>query len=95
MLLLLAEDNQIVSLSNLSHHEAGSYYYKEARKFPVNKSEAEKILLLEPDLVIVSVTKLLREQNHYRPASHAVLQSKAEIGGRLPVIEQAAQQLKL
>ena len=53
MLLLLAEDNQIVSLSNLSHHEAGSYYYKEARKFPVNKSEAEKILLLEPDLVIV------------------------------------------
>ena len=52
-LLLLAEEQQILSLSNLSHRKAGSYYFEKARQFPVNKGDAEKILTLNPDVVIV------------------------------------------
>jgi len=52
-LLLLAEDKQILSLSNLSHREAGSYFFEQARQYPVNKGDAEKILTLNPDVVIV------------------------------------------
>lgn len=53
LLLLLADENQIRSLSNLSHEEAGSFFYIRARKFPVNEGHAEQILNLQPDIVIV------------------------------------------
>jgi len=53
MLLLLAEDDQIVSLTNLSHQEEGSYYFEKARDFPVNEGHAEQVLNLRPDVVIV------------------------------------------
>ena len=52
LVLLLAAPDQILSLSNLSHQEAGSYYFKEARSYPVNEGHAEQVLKLEPDLVI-------------------------------------------
>ena len=50
--LLLADTDQILSLSNLSHQEAGSYYYEKARSYPVNEGHAEQILNLQPDIVI-------------------------------------------
>lgn len=53
LVLLLADDDQIRSLSNLSHEEAGSYYYQDARRYPVNEGHAEQILGLQPDVVIV------------------------------------------
>lgn len=67
LLLLLADKSQILTLSNLSHRIAGSYYYKKARQFPVNKGHAEPILNLKPDVVIVGqysnihTVNLLRE----------------------------------
>jgi len=51
--LLLADSDQIRSLSNLSHQEAGSYYFETARVYPVNEGHAEQILNLQPDIVIV------------------------------------------
>jgi len=67
LLLLLAQEKQILSLSNLSHREAGSYYFEKARQYPVNKGDAENILNLNPDVVIVGqyssvhTVNLLRE----------------------------------
>jgi len=67
LVLLLADDEQVLTLSNLSHRPAGSYYYKEARKYPVNKGHSEPILKLNPDVVIVGqfsnvhTVNLLRE----------------------------------
>jgi len=52
LVLLLAESEQILSLSNLSHDSAGSYLYKQARQYPVNKGESESILALEPSLIL-------------------------------------------
>jgi len=67
LILLLAQPDQITTLSNLSHDQAGSYYYQKARAYPVNESHAEQILPLQPDLVIagqysnVHTVNLLRE----------------------------------
>ncbi len=53
LVLLLADSDQIRSLSNLSHEEAGSYYFETAREYPVNEGHAEQIFGLQPDVVIV------------------------------------------
>jgi len=50
--LLLAEPEQIVSLSNLSHDSAGSYLFEQARDFPINKGESEAVLALQPDIIL-------------------------------------------
>jgi len=50
--LLLAKPDQILSLSNLSHQSAGSYYYEQAQQYPINEGHAEQVLKLQPDLVI-------------------------------------------
>jgi iron complex transport system substrate-binding protein len=52
LLLLLADSEQILSLSNLSHQSAGSYYYEQAQAYPVNEGHAEQVLTLQPDIVI-------------------------------------------
>lgn len=67
LVLLLADDEQILSLSNLSHRPAASYFYKEARNYPINKGHSEPILNLNPGVVIVGqfssvhTVNLLRE----------------------------------
>lgn len=67
LVLLLAEPQQIVSLSNLSHEKAGSYLYEQARQYPVNTGSSEQILALEPNVVIAgqytakNTVKLLQE----------------------------------
>ncbi len=53
LVLLLADKEQIRSLSTLSHDEAGSFYFEKARSFPTNDGHAEEILTLQPDVVIV------------------------------------------
>ena len=52
LLLLLAEPEQIVSLSNLAADSAGSYYFKRAARYPLNNAIAEHLVLLSPDLVL-------------------------------------------
>ncbi len=52
LVLLLADDDQILSLSNLSHDQAGSYLYERARQYPATKGESEQILALQPDLIV-------------------------------------------
>ena len=51
-LLALADPGQILSLTNLSHDTAGSYYADKARAYPTNKGYAEEVLALAPDLII-------------------------------------------
>lgn len=69
LVLLLAEPRQILSLSNLSHDKAGSFFYEQARKYPVNTGAGEQIIKLAPDLVIAgqyttkNTIKLLKELN--------------------------------
>ncbi len=53
LVLLLSDDEQIRSLSMLSHEQAGSYFFERARAYPVNEGHAEQILNLQPDIVIV------------------------------------------
>jgi len=52
LVLLFAEPEQILSLSNLSHDSAGSYLYKQARQYPVSRGESESILALQPSLIL-------------------------------------------
>jgi len=81
LVMLLADDNQILSLSNLSHQEAGSYYFEKARAYPVNEGNAEQILTLQPDVVIAGqyssphTLALLREvglQVHTLPIANSI-----------------------
>lgn len=68
LVLLLAEPEQILSLSYLSHDAAGSYLYRKAREYPTNRGESEQMLSLQPDIVIAGqysakhTVKLLSEQ---------------------------------
>jgi len=50
--LLLAEPGQILSLSNLSHDRSGSYLFEQARQYPANKGDSERIVALQPDLIL-------------------------------------------
>lgn len=52
LVLLLAEPQQILSLSNLSHDSAGSFFFEQARQYPVTNGESESILALGPDLIL-------------------------------------------
>lgn len=52
LVLLLADPEQILSLSSLSHDSAGSFLYEQARLYPVSKGESEAILALQPGLVL-------------------------------------------
>lgn len=52
LIMLLADSEQIKSLSNLSQQSAGSYFYQRASDFSTNEGHAEQILPLQPDLVI-------------------------------------------
>ena len=67
LVLLLADVEQIVSLSKLAHDKAGSRFYKQAQAYPVNQAAVEQILPLQPDLVIAGqfsdsyTIKLLKE----------------------------------
>jgi len=52
LVLLLADKEQIVSVSNLSHDGAGSYFFKRAKNYKPNNGSAETIIRLQPDVVI-------------------------------------------
>ena len=52
LLLALADDAQILSLTNLSHDPAGSVHYRKARLFPTNTGIIEEVLPYNPDVVI-------------------------------------------
>jgi len=54
MILTLAEPEQIVSLTHLSHDKAASVHREKALSYPTNTGTAEEILALEPDLVLAS-----------------------------------------
>ena len=53
-LLLLADPEQIASITHLSHEVGASYLLDQALKYPTNKGRAEDILPFKPDLVMSS-----------------------------------------
>ncbi|MEE9321552.1 MAG: ABC transporter substrate-binding protein [Granulosicoccus sp.] len=67
LVMLLADDKQILSLSRLSHEPGGSIFHEKARLFPVNSGAAEAVIELAPDFVLVGpytsryTTAMLRE----------------------------------
>ncbi len=71
LILLLADPEQIVSLSKLATEAAGSYFADQAQTFPQNNGSAEDVLAGSPDLVLagqftVSYTPRLLEQLNVR-----------------------------
>lgn len=50
--LLLADRDQILTVTHLSHETAGSYYFEQARRYPANQGGSEQVLGLSPDVVI-------------------------------------------
>ncbi|MEE9335861.1 MAG: ABC transporter substrate-binding protein [Granulosicoccaceae bacterium] len=52
LIMLLADPEQIASLSKLSTEEAGSLYALAAARYPQNNATAEDVLVESPDLVI-------------------------------------------
>lgn len=52
MVMLLAEPAQIKALSTLSRDKAGSFYYQQAKDYPLADARAEDILPRKPDMVL-------------------------------------------
>jgi len=53
LVMLLAVNEQILSLSRLSHEPDGSFFYEKARHHSVNSGTAEAVITLAPDIVLV------------------------------------------
>lgn len=68
LVLLLADPEQILSLSFLSHDPSGSFLYEQAREYPTNRGSSEQMLSLQPDVILAGqysakhTVKLLTEQ---------------------------------
>ena len=52
LVLLLADEDQILSLSYLSHDDKSSVYVDKARAYPTNRGLAEEIYILKPDITV-------------------------------------------
>ena len=52
LVLLLADPEQILSLSYLSHDNRSSVYADQAQQFPTNKGLAEEVYILKPDITV-------------------------------------------
>ena len=52
LVLLLADPEQILSLSYLSHNQRSSVYYDQALAFPTNRGLAEEVYILKPDITV-------------------------------------------
>lgn len=52
LLLMLADPEQILTLSNLSHNKSGSWFYEKARQYPTNTGTSEEVFPLNPDVVL-------------------------------------------
>lgn len=52
LLLMLADPQQIASISELALEPNSSYMVKKARQFPTNQALTEEIIRLQPDLVL-------------------------------------------
>ncbi len=55
LLLMVADPNQILSLSYLAHRPSSAVLFEEARNFPKNHGLSEEIFNLNPDLVLAGV----------------------------------------
>ncbi len=54
LLLMLAEPEQVASVSYLSRDPDSSFVAEEAKAYPVNHARAEEIIRLKPDLVLIT-----------------------------------------
>ncbi len=55
LVLLLADPDQILSLSYLAHDERTSVYYDQALGYPTNRGLAEEVYILKPDLIVTGI----------------------------------------
>ena len=55
LLLMVADPDQILSLSYLAHKPSSAVLFQEAQKFPFNHGLSEEIFDLDPDLVLAGV----------------------------------------
>ncbi|MES9971754.1 MAG: hypothetical protein ABW092_17100, partial [Candidatus Thiodiazotropha sp.] len=54
LLLMLAEPQQVASVSYLSRDPDSSFVADQASRYPLNHARAEEIIRLQPDLVLVT-----------------------------------------
>jgi iron complex transport system substrate-binding protein len=54
LLLLLAEADQVASVSHLAIEPLSSYVAEQAQAFPLNNARAEELIALRPDLVLAT-----------------------------------------
>ena len=52
LVLLLADPEQILSLSYLSHSKKSSVYHEQATDYPTNRGLAEEVYILKPDVTV-------------------------------------------
>ncbi|MCP4994087.1 MAG: ABC transporter substrate-binding protein [Gammaproteobacteria bacterium] len=55
LLLMLADPEQIVSVSYLSQDAKSSFMVNQAMNYPVNHSRGEELISLEPDLILMGI----------------------------------------
>lgn len=54
LLLMLADEAQVASVSNLSREPMSSFVSAQAQRYPVNHARAEEVIGLRPDLVLAT-----------------------------------------
>ncbi len=55
LLLMLADPDQVASVSNLAVEPLSSFVAEQAERFPLNQARAEELIALRPDLVLASI----------------------------------------
>lgn len=88
LLMILAEPERIISISNLSLEPNSSYMASEATNYPINHSEVEELLALNPDLILAGaftqskMTRLMRNLGYQVEVFHPT-SSIEEIRGNI------------
>ena len=82
LLVMLADADQIASISHLAMEPLSSYVADEASRFPLNHARAEEVIALRPDLVLAT--------SHDQPRLLTTLETLGYRVARLPPTENLA-----
>lgn len=84
LLLLLADGDQVASVSHLAREPLSSFVADQARHYPLNHARAEEIIALRPDLVLATPHNSSRLLSTLESLGYRVV--RLNLGNRLPQI---------
>jgi iron complex transport system substrate-binding protein len=99
LLLMLADETQVASVSHLSRNPLSSFVSTQAQRYPVNHARVEEVITLKPDLVLataftplrlISTLKTLGFRVESFPLSHSVSGIVADIRRMAALLDQPA-----